>query len=72
MVTYQDLLNLVKKSQGSNFALNEEDLITFVKGGAVRAYKAGDSSRDNEDVVVDFNPETKELRLSIKKRLWRK
>lgn len=66
MVTYEDLLNLVQKAQG-NFALGEADLIEFVKAGAVRAYKAGDSTRTNEDVVVDFNPETKELRLSIKK-----
>lgn len=66
MVTYEELQELSKKSQG-NYSLSEEELIAFVKGGAIRAYKVADSARSNEDVVADFNPETKELRLSVRK-----
>jgi transcription termination/antitermination protein NusA len=66
MVTYEDLLNLTKKSL-STYSFTEEELISFVKAGAVRAYKAGDESRKKENVVADFNPETKELRLSVEK-----
>jgi N utilization substance protein A len=67
VVTYQELVNLSQKSINSSFKLEEVELIDFVKGGAIRAYKAGDPARASEDVVADFNPETKTLRLSIKK-----
>lgn len=66
MVTHEELKELSEKSQG-NYSLSEEELIAFVKGGAVRAYKVADSARNNEDVIADFNPETKELRLSVRK-----
>ncbi len=68
MVSYDELVNLSKKSQG-NYSLTEDELIAFVKGGAVRAYKAGDTSRKDEDVSADFNAETKELRLSVRKKV---
>ncbi|CAN5564383.1 transcription termination factor NusA [soil metagenome] len=68
MVTYDELVNLAKKSQG-NYSLTEDELIGFVKGGAVRAYKAGDASRTDEDVSADFNAQTKELRLSVRKKV---
>lgn len=68
MVTYDELVNLSKKSQG-NYSLTEDELIAFVKGGAVRAYKAGDASRKDEDVTADFHAETKELQLSVKKKV---
>lgn len=68
MVTYDELIELTKMSSKS-FELSEDDLIAFVKGGAIRAYKAGAEARDKEDVVADFNAETKELRLSVRKKV---
>ena len=68
MVTYDELVALSNKSQGS-YDLTEEDLIAFVKEGAIRAYKAGDSSRKDEEVSADFNAQTKELRLSVRKKV---
>ncbi len=68
MVTYEELVSLALKSKGS-YDLTDEDVISFVKEGAIRAYKAGDSSRANEEVQADFNVETKNLRLSVQKKV---
>ncbi len=68
MATYDELISLALKSKGS-FDLQEDELVSFVKAGAVRAYKAADSTRINEDVQADFNVETKKLRLSIRKKV---
>lgn len=68
MVSYEQLVELSNKSQG-NYSLSVEELIAFVKAGAIRAYKAGDTARQKEDVVADFNPESKELRLSVRKKV---
>ncbi len=58
MVIYDELINLAEKSQGS-YNLSAEDLIAFVKAGAVRAYKAGDASRKDEDVTETLTPREK-------------
>ncbi len=71
MVTYEELVSLALKSKGS-YDLTDEDVISFVKAGAIRAYKAGDSSRANEEVQADFNVETKNLRLAVKKKVVEK
>lgn len=68
MVSYEQLVELSNKSQG-NYSLSVEELTAFVKAGAIRAYKAGDAARQKEDVVADFNPESKELRLSVQKKV---
>ncbi len=68
MATYDELISLALKSKGS-FDLQEDDLVSFVKAGAIRAYKAGDPARQDEDVQADFNVETKKLRLSLRKKV---
>ena len=65
MAIYDDLISMALKSKGT-FDLSEEELVAFVKAGAVRAYKAVDSARENEDIEADFNPETRNLRLKKK------
>jgi N utilization substance protein A len=68
MITHDNLLNLAQKAH-NNHALSEAQLVDFVKEGSIRAYKAGNPSRQEEDVTVDFHPQTKELRLSVMKRV---
>ncbi len=67
MVTYDELIKLAKMSEKS-LGLTEEQLVSFVKNGAVRAYKAGMDKRKDEDVLAEFNAETKQLRLMLKKK----
>jgi N utilization substance protein A len=66
MITYDDLVTLAKQAQ-SNHALSEQEVLAFVQEGSVRAYKAGNQSRQEEDVAVDFDPQTNQLRLSVLK-----
>lgn len=67
MITYDDLVSLANKA--SNHALGEAELVAFVQEGSVRAYKAGDQARQQEEVIADFSPQTKELRLSVMKKV---
>ncbi len=68
MVTHNDLINLSKMSNKS-LSLTEEQLVSFVKSAAIRAYKAGSGARKAEDVDSEFNAQTKQLRLIVKKRV---
>jgi len=68
MITYDDFVSLANKAQ-SNHALSAAELVAFIKEGSVRAYKAGDQSRQEEDVIADFSPQTKELKLSVMKKV---
>lgn len=68
MVTHNELVKLAQISQGQ-LGLSEEQLISFVKAGAVRAYKAGAADRTSEDVAAEFNAQSKELRLVIRKKV---
>ena len=68
MVTHNDLINLTKMWNKS-LTLAEEQLVSFVKGAAIRAYKAGSAPRKNEDVDAKFNAQTKQLRLIVKKKV---
>lgn len=66
MVLYDDLMKLGTIGQES-LSLPAEELVGFVKDGAVRAYKAGEAGRDGEDVSAEFDAKTKELRLVVRK-----
>jgi N utilization substance protein A len=68
MITHDDLTKLAKMGQKS-LSLPEEELISFVKNGAVRAYKAAGEGRETEEVKADFNPQTKQLRLVVRKKV---
>jgi transcription antitermination factor NusA-like protein len=63
MVNLDELLNLA--SAAKNSLLSEEQLLSFVKEAAVRAYKAGSDSRKNEDVQAEYDAQAKELRLVV-------
>lgn len=66
MIYYDDVSKLAKMAEKS-LSLPENELISFVKDGAIRAYKAGEDGRKNEDVQAEFNPENKKLRLMVRK-----
>jgi transcription termination/antitermination protein NusA len=68
MVTHSELVKLGQISQ-SQLGLTEEQLIAFVKAGAVRAYKAGAENRSGENVEAEFNAESQELRLIVRKKV---
>lgn len=65
-VSYDDIAKLAKMAEKS-FALPEDELISFVKNGAIRAYKAGAEGRKSEEVLAHFDAETKQLRLTVRK-----
>ena len=65
-VSYDDISKLAKMAEKS-LLLPEDELISFVKNGAIRAYKAGAEGRKNEEVSANFDAETKQLRLSVRK-----
>lgn len=66
MVSKEDLIKLSKMAQDC-LGLPEEELIEFVKNGAVRAYKASSSNAEKENVSADFHPQSDALRLLCRK-----
>lgn len=51
-----------------SLSLPEDELVAFVKSGAVRAYKAGEEGRKEEEVSAEFNPLTKLVSTAWKKQ----
>lgn len=68
MVTLTDVKALAKEAEKA-LGISEEELINFVRDGAVRAYKAGGPGRDKYSAVAEFVGDQKELRVAVRKKV---
>lgn len=68
MVTLTDVKELAKEAERA-LGISEEELINFIRDGAVRAYNASGPGRDKYSAVAEFVGDKNELRVAVRKRV---